>query len=283
MRDSLNSTDFSGAIKLLLAHPAHQNKRICLLEGGDDEKVYARIFENLTFHVCNGKTNVLSVLNELEKYYPTRLFGICDADYDHILDRTRLGAFLTDENDLELMILSSNKDIIDTLCSELVDQEHRENFKNNILTNVFNIAYQIGIFRLINSRESLGIKFKGLNYQKFIKISNEKVKLGIRSFITCLLTRSQTTQAINRKELLMKYRQINGEVCKWQMCRGHDVTNIIAITIKQLRLSRDGSITHKKVESALRLATRGDDLSQKNIYLEVQKLLGAVDTKPATI
>lgn len=269
LKDSVTSSDLSGTVKLLLVSPVYANKKICLIEGDDDEKVYTRIFEDLEFHVCNGKSNVLDVLNDLLPKYSAKLFGICDADYDHLLNQRYAGVVLTDENDLELTILSSTVDIFNTLSCEFVNKSHRETFTSIVLPDVFEISYQIGLFRLMNTKDQLGLNFKGLNYSNFISILKDKLEFSQGCFISHLLQVSRSA-VVTSDELLIKFSQSNKDFCKWQICRGHDVTNIIAIAVKCLRLTQDGTINQKKVEGLLRTAVRRADLESKKMYRAVQ-------------
>ena len=272
MRESLTSVDYSGAVRLMFANPIYVDKKICLIEGDDDEKVYERIFEDLEFHVCDGKLNVLKVLNDLLPRYSSRLFGICDADYDHLLNRSYPRVVLTDENDLELTILSSTDHIVNTLSCELVNKNHRETFKCTVLSDIFRISYQIGLFRLINTKYKLGLNFKGLNYNKFICNSNNKLEFSQDGFINNLLQVTTNTR-VTSDELLLKLSQSNEDHCKWQICRGHDVTNIISIAVKCLELTRDRNLNYKKVEGVLRAAVRRDDLMSKAMYQTIQTLV----------
>jgi hypothetical protein len=274
LRDNLTASDLSGAVRLLFASPVYANKKICLIEGDDDEKVYGRIFEDLEFHVCDGKANVLKVLNELLPKYSEKLFGICDADYDHLLNHSHVGVFLTDENDLELTILSSTDLIVNTLSCELVYKNHREMFKSNVLSDVFEISYQIGLFRLMNTKDQLGLNFKALNYNEFIRTLNEKLEFSQDCFISQLLQASKGA-VVTSDELLIKLSKSNKNLCKWQICRGHDVTNIMAIAVKCLKLTNDGTINSKKIEGFLRTAVRRDDLMSKKMCLAVQNFVAS--------
>jgi hypothetical protein len=95
----------------LFLHSDIGNDKVCILvEGPEDVKIYSNFFKKVNSRISirksRGKSNVEKALEILSKE-TTHAIGVCDADFDHLNNKTNLieSLFVTDYHDIEMTIL----------------------------------------------------------------------------------------------------------------------------------------------------------------------------------
>ena len=111
-----------------------------LVEGDSDKKLYNNLVnqDNCRFQICKGKpsskSNVIELITRLNQNNIAGVLGLIDADFDHIENKeyNHDNLFLTDDHDLEMMLIKSPalEKILQELASEdklkKLDREIRE-------------------------------------------------------------------------------------------------------------------------------------------------------------
>lgn len=277
MRRYLDPVTKANEIRLLLKHPSHKDNLIIVLEGETDIRLFRSLLkaENISLESVDGKRDLIQVIEELNNDSSGSVIGICDADYDHIMqlaeEREKSGVYLTDVHDAEMMMLESSalKSFIDEYSIQGNHVELSERLKDSVLS----ASYRIGILRLINIQEHLNINFKGLNFNSFVSISKLEIDVDIDILIDLLLVRSKKLKVGTTKEYLKeKYREYLGyDFPDVQLCCGHDVTNIIAMVYSQKWASCERSLNREKVEAALRIGYTMDDFCKTKLFENIKR------------
>lgn len=259
MRSYIDENDKINEIRLLLRHPSYKNKTIIIVEGETDIRLFRKILnhEKLEIESVDGKKRLIEVMKKLLPDFKSSILGICDADHDHLFqlldERSRYSIYITDQHDAEVMLL--NSPALDSFINEFTTKEHASTIGAKILPAVFDSAYTIGLIRWINADEHLNINFKGLNFSLFTSTEGISVTIDAEKLISELIIRSKnklencTKEYLNQK--IEEYNKKQG--CKFQVCCGHDLTNILSMIYRQPSISIDTNMDAKKIESTLRV------------------------------
>jgi len=283
MRKYVNDTDKKNEIRLLLKHPLYKNKIILLVEGNSDIRLFRNMIQhqNISIESIDGKKDLLKVMKALAPEIPNKILSICDADYDHLRNKTekreKYHIYLTDYHDAEMLLLSSPA--ITSFIHEYACSDSLCDLEENLLDRTLDIAYTIGLVRWANIEKKLNINFKGLNYSQFIDVEKLSIELNLTYFLETLIKRSKKLSRELDEEILKKYIKMysNAKACKYQVCCGHDVTNIIALVFRQKWASQLTNMDYKRVESSLRIAYQGDYFSQTNLFKKIKNHLSALN------
>lgn len=260
MRRYIDENDKKNEIRLLFKHPSYKNKIILVVEGNSDYKLFRKLIKHdqIKIESIDGKKDLVKVMKDLSIEFPERILGICDADYDHLMnkadERIEYSVYVTDEHDIEIMMLLSPA--IQSFIEEFSSKDNIDKLRNKILQAAINVSSFIGIVRWINAENHFNLNFKGLNYSEFIIANQVEISIDENNFIEILLNRSPKLLPHVDKNLLYglinEYKDRSGS--PYQICCGHDLTNTIAICYRQKWASVETNMTFKKIETALRLA-----------------------------
>ncbi len=203
-------------------------------------------------------------------------------------EKTRYSVFVTDEHDIEIMMLKSSA--LNSFIDEYSSKENIDDFKRHLFRRALDVAYSIGLIKWVNIEKEFNINFKGLNYSEFINVERTEITINIDLFIEILMKRSKCLSESVKKDELIKYveQYRNKSSCKFQVCCGHDVTNIIALVYRHKWASIENNMNFKKVESSLRLGYQLSHFWKTNLYQELYKKLLSIniqlnDSKEAPI
>lgn len=281
MRSYIDENDKKNEIRLLFNHPLYKDKIIIALEGGSDIKLFRSVLSNINikFEHIDGKSILISAMNELVKEFPKRIAAICDADYDHLGGKSKtlenLCIYVTDHHDAEIMMLCSPA--LQSFIQEYSAHENIQDLESGVFDAAFGAAYSIGILRWINNEERLNLKFRKLNFNLFVDINCLNVEVNMNVLIDELLKRSANKEAHATKEYLLnkleEYRSF--DACRLQVCCGHDITNIIAIIYRQRWASTELNMDQRKVESSLRLGFQREYFTETDLYKNIIKFIDA--------
>ncbi|MDW3714692.1 MULTISPECIES: DUF4435 domain-containing protein [unclassified Pseudomonas] len=260
MRKYIDSTDKKNEIRLLFKHPLYKDKFIVVVEGFSDVKLFRKLFEakSVELESVDGKKELLRVMQELSLEFPTRVLGICDADYDHLSGVASsyegYGVYVTDLHDAEMMMLSSPA--LSSFVDEYTSSTYLSMSREQMFGSVIKGGSVIGVLRWLNSEHDLGLRFKGLNYSVFCFVNEFDVEVDKNRLIDELIKRSKDISAHVTKEFILREFDIfsKKEACNYQVCCGHDVANIVALVYRQKNISTETNMDYRKVEASLRLS-----------------------------
>jgi hypothetical protein len=282
MRSYIDENDKKNEIRLLFKHPLYKGKVIIVVEGMSDVRLFRGILngEKIRLETIDGKGNLISAMKELVGEFPDRILAVCDADHDHLTgkvnEREKYSIYLTDQHDAEVMML--NSPALASLIDEYSSPDNAEELHCNLLEVAFSAAYPLGLLRWVNTDESLGLKFKGLNFNQFIDVNRTSVKVDVDTLIDELLKRSPNKATIATKSHLIArlHDYQERKSCKFQVSAGHDLTNIISIVYRQRWASLELNMDHKKIESSLRIAYSSDNFKDTALFKNLSEYLSGI-------
>lgn len=270
MRNYIDENDKKNEIRLLFRHPSYRNKVIFAVEGQTDVRLFRGLIahDRIKFETVDGKSQLLSTMQELAAEFPDRLFSVCDADYDHLTGSNQnvdqYSVYMTDEHDAETMLVHSPA--LDSFITEYSSLDNIDEIRTNLLNTAFSGAYKIGLLRWINAGGSLNLNFKGLNFNQFVDVHLLDVSVNVAELIIELIRRSANRDIKATIEYLTaKVEEFDSQqACKLQVCSGHDLTKIISMIYRQRWASIELNMDQRKVETALRVGF------QKSYFKETQ-------------
>lgn len=261
---------------------ASQKMMYFLVEGDSDALFYQSLMNKRLVVVkpCKGKKNVLDIYKLISLRNKNQfVYAILDLDYDQLTSTKVEDSHIvyTDVHDLEIMIFKSDafERVSMNIYSMVKLQKYGpvSNFRNIIIE----MALDLGIFRLLNEKENLNLKFKAsddqssdLNYKKFI---HKGQYLGIEKMIETvkqygnqaikLDTNLICSQILHLKESLKDY---------YLLIHGHDVSHIMALFCNFMKKSGVTINSREDIEACMRMAYSIADFSQTNMYFSLAEL-----------
>ncbi len=264
MREQITPDRIANSIRLLCQD--HEGVFL-IVEGHSDRLIYERLVnkQEVRVTIASGKNNAIKALSILEKENFRRVVAVIDADFSRIEqqipDSNHL--FLTDEHDLEMMLIKSAA--FDKLLKERGSEEKIAAFSKDIRETLLKLGQEIGKLRLLSLRNELNLKFEGLNFSKFIDKKN--LSIDIDKLIISIKNHSQKL-SLDEQQIKQDLSVISDENHDpWQLCCGHDFISILAIALWKVLGTRNANDVKKEdLERELRLAYELSYFYQTQIY-----------------
>ena len=180
MREQITPDRIANSIRLLRSD--HEGVFL-IVEGHSDKLIYERLVnkQEVRITIASNKNNAIKALSILEKENFCRVVAVIDADFSRIEQQIpdSNNLFLTDEHDLEMMLIKSAA--FDKLLKERGSEEKIAAFPKDIRETLLKLGQEIGKLRLLSLRNKLDLKFEGLKFGKFI--DKEKLSINIDELI----------------------------------------------------------------------------------------------------
>ncbi|MCU7241679.1 MAG: DUF4435 domain-containing protein [Microcystis aeruginosa WS75] len=265
MKDQITPDRIANSIRLLRGD--HEGVFL-IVEGHSDKLIYERLVnkQEVRVTIASGKNNAIKALSILEKEDNfRRVVAVIDADFSRIEQQIpdSNNLFLTDEHDLEMMLIKSAA--FDKLLKERGSEEKIKAFTEDIRETLLKLGQEIGKLRWLSLRNKLDLKFEGLNFSKFI--DKEKLSINIDELIISIKNHSQKL-SLDEQQIKQDLSVISDENHDpWQLCCGHDFIGILAIALcKVLGTWNANDVKTEVLERELRLAYELSYFYQTQIY-----------------
>ncbi len=238
-----------------------------IVEGSTDALFYEKFLDNNTCKliVAENKTSALEIMKILESDNFSGVLAILDADYDRILGvkHTISNLILTDTHDVETLIVRS--DGFNYFIKEFASKNKIGKINRNIRDELLNCCKLIGYLRLTSIKHDLNLKFNGLSLKSYL--SKQAFELNRSQFIQHLINHSKA-HSIKVDWLTDKCAEIEGvDHNIWDVCCGHDLVNIISISLQGLIGNHKGQqVLSEYLEKSLRLSFHKEHFQQTQIY-----------------
>lgn len=207
----------------------------CLLVEGQTDSVvfYPWIVHDTCYLVpTDGKRNALDTLHKLETSNFTGVLAIIDADYDRHNGVTYASPniVVTDTNDMETMLATSPA--LKKLLTQLLPVDklsYLEGFAKDVIDKAIELAASIGKVRLHSMLCNLSLTFERIRYEALIDV--RALRVDEDRLVSEIHKRSNTPVSLSN--LKTDLRGFSGHGTQLiELCRGHDVTEILVIVIK---------------------------------------------------
>jgi 5S rRNA maturation endonuclease (ribonuclease M5) len=264
MREQITPDRIANSIRLLRSD--HEGVFL-IVEGHSDKLIYERLVnkQEVRITIASNKNNAIKALSILEKENFRRVVAVIDADFSRIEQQIpdSNNLFLTDEHDLEMMLIKSAA--FDKLLKERGSEEKIAAFSKDIRETLLKLGQEIGKLRLLSLRNELNLKFEGLNFSKFIDKKN--LSIDIDKLIISIKNHSQKL-SLDEQQIKQDLSVISDENHDpWQLCCGHDFISILAIALWKVLGTRNANDVKKEdLERELRLAYELSYFYQTQIY-----------------
>jgi 5S rRNA maturation endonuclease (ribonuclease M5) len=265
MKDQITPDSIANRIRLLRGD--HEGVFL-IVEGHSDKLIYERLVnkQEVRVTIASGKNNAIKALSILEKEDNfRRVVAVIDADFSRIEQQIpdSNNLFLTDEHDLEMMLIKSAA--FDKLLKERGSEEKIKAFTEDIRETLLKLGQEIGKLRWLSLRNKLDLKSEGLKFVKFI--DKEKLSINIDKLIRSIKNNSQKP-SLDEQQIKQDLSVISDENHDpWQLCCGHDFIGILAIALcKVLGTWNANDVKTEVLERELRLAYELSYFYQTQIY-----------------
>lgn len=253
-----------------------------VVEGESDERFFNKLLDHSVckaISICDERSNKEEVIRFIDKKNKDKLkgfLGIVDADFDHILGRTDLpeNIIMTDFHDMEMVILKSQPDLR-SIYSEIADPlliKKYEAESGKFIDSVINVAYEIGILRLACSRRPPNSRpvTKDLEYLSAI---DRDFSINMQELETKIVKGSGGKCQFEKDlEDWMNFEKKQNHD-KYQVCCGHDVTEILVRCFSSEEDSFGYGctklLTSSKIESLLRVAYIPESFTHTDMYHKI--------------
>jgi 5S rRNA maturation endonuclease (ribonuclease M5) len=266
MREQITPDRIANSIRLLRSD--HEGVFL-IVEGHSDKLIYERLVnkQEVRVTIASGKNNAIKALSILEKENFRRVVAVIDADFSRIEQQIpdSNNLFLTDEHDLEMMLIKSAA--FDKLLKERGSEEKIAAFPKDIRETLLKLGQEIGKLRLLSLRNKLDLKFEGLKFGKFIDKEKLNLSIDIDELIRSIKNHSQKL-SLDEQQIKQDLSVISDENHDpWQLCCGHDFISILAIALWKVLGTRNANDVKKEdLERELRLAYELSYFYQTQIY-----------------
>ncbi len=221
------------------------------VEGGSDKRLLSTFLDvkNIKVKIMGGWENVVSLIELANSEHADCVLGLIDSDYHRVSANTRHSVnsieniVYTDHHDIEMMLFCSN-----ALAKYLSVKGHIENrvSVDDYRKIVLDLAKPLGILRLISIERGLNLWFDDIRYIKFIR--RESLEIDIREMVRIIICRtcSETGQSISTTVEALLSSITEPCYCSLDpllLCNGHDVLNIVVISMQR----KFGSIDPSKI------------------------------------
>lgn len=269
---------------------ARQNKTFTgchvYVEGGSDCKFWKNhlVSKNVQIRACKGWKNVVTaVINGCED--GALCIGIIDKDFRELLEYEDMlsdNIFLTDDHDLEMMLLktSAARRVINSYdSSDHIDKFEHSN--GNIIQFAVGITDKIGCIKLAAMKNKLKILFKIFkedgtfkmpNYEKCMTPNNYLIRsdLQLVNYVIDWSKSHGERLTLSNDEIFSSMQQEqNARHNSWQLSNGHDVCYILSYILSKLipKTKKDS----ERFEDLLRTAVSKEELYNSQLFHHLRK------------
>ncbi|MCZ3382754.1 DUF4435 domain-containing protein [Kosakonia sp. SOY2] len=277
LKESTTELDWVGSMMLLFKSEKYSGKILIVVEGRTDISFFKCMKLHNSIHYdspCKGKISVIESVRKLREAGNDKVYGVCDADFDLILQRTYKDIVLTDFHDIEVMMI--NCGFMRRFFFEYTNPKSYEHIDENTLIseierNIFDICYHIGILKWINAEHDFGFNFANLDVEPFLHFNDFRIIFDKNAFIDSVLRRYK--KEIDRDYILRLYDEYKSKAVDiLHICNGHDFTNVLSKLYKGA-FTNDKNINQDKIERNLRLYYSSQHFEQTNLYSKIKKIL----------
>lgn len=257
-----------------------------LVESKSNELLFRKLLHSTCkFFPMEGWKNVENVVEQANKYNIKFAIGIIDADFRRITQPvTELeNLFLTDFHDTEIMSIYSEawENVLNSYMDKILFEDFEKQISIDFRTYLMEIAKPIGVLRLLNEEENLGLKFKTrkkdntydfIDYQNFT--DSKTLKIDIDKLLKTVENKSMNLDFFKKNPVLYeKYKtKLEEEFDLKELNNGHDILNLLSIALSEAIGKRKSSskVSGATLEDDFIKVYRKEDFALTNLYVNLK-------------
>lgn len=246
-----------------------------LVEGRSDKLTYKKFVdrENCQIRTNEGdrsnKEMAIAILDLLEQDNFQGVLAIVDADFDRLETSAYQSPNLlrTDTHDLETMILRSPA--LEDVTSEFGSEEKLGQLTREMREILLEAGTPIGYLLWISLQNQLNLKLEEIEFENFI--DRRTLKIDLLKLIEEVINKSRNF-SIQKEELLQKLTEQKSDTHdRWQICRGHDLVEILSLGFRlALGSKKKDQVKREDLERSLRLAYEREYFRETQLFLEIR-------------
>ena len=241
-----------------------------IIEGSSDLKLYSRIVMEEGIVIASNKAMAIEILENLNLENAQDVVAIVDKDFDELREILPQipNLFFTDSHDLETLLIESPA--LDKVLNELGSIEKIKNLGQDVRDTLLKAGCSIGYLLWISLQDELQLKFEGIQYSSFL--DKKSLVLDENNLIKEVRNKSNKP-ALNINDLQQRMNELkNLNHDRWQVCRGHDLVEILSFGLLQaLGSQKAADVKIERLEQSLRLAYETSYFSQTKLYLALKE------------
>ena len=261
-----------------------------LVEGETDVLLYEKFIDTTIcrLYPVQGKEKVKEIINLISKDGIETVCAIIDADLDHISGKEYTNnIFITDGHDAEIMMFLSDAfvRVVKEYYQSKYYSESNEIIK--VREKLISLALPLSYMRLLSTSKALNFAFKPDNetskcfpYSKIIEANNKKFEHLTISKLIQVVCSYNNNQGAGKDQKQMEIQLT--ELMKMQyeekdILHGHDLTNIVALSLKYYGKSNKKNKVADDIETAFRLAYSLDNFKTTALYSKLEQYSQKID------
>lgn len=203
------------------------NRAVLIVEGYTDARVIGRFLDcsGWQIRVADGKTNLVTAIQQLIKRGKRRVAGLADADFDRLMGiHPPAAVFFTDHHDLEVMMLHSDA-IVGVFSRFGIDADRCSELRRAVMA----AASRIGLLRLANTIHRLNMTFDGIERDLGEFVDTMLTTVNDAALIHWAVENNQTNALVSPSRLTMLIRSLATQPYReTELVRGHDACALLS-------------------------------------------------------
>ncbi len=240
-----------------------------IVEGPSDLNFYNQVVLEDGIVVASNKSMAIEILEILNKDNFLGVVAIVDKDFDKLREILPQAdnLFFTDSHDLETLLIQSPA--LEKVLGELGSKKKINELGRGVRDVLLDAGCSIGYLRWISLQGALHLDFKNIQCRNFL--DKKSLVLDESNLIKEVKNKSQKP-GLNVNDLQKQVNQLrNPNHDRWQVCRGHDLVQIMSFGLTYAIGTRDhAEVTVESLERSLRLAYQSSYFSQTRLYSDLE-------------
>ena len=251
-------------------------KSALIVEGESDTSFFLFLADmnSCRLFVAKGKDNVLATVQIIRKAQYPGVSAIVDADFWNLEGKlpSLTDVYVTDTHDLETMMLRTaayQKVLLrHDFCPVGAVEIGMDQFQlraAELMTDMLAVALRIGYLRWVSIRNGLRIRFSEISLRRCLDLGS--FRLDDERLETEIL-RSSDASAGSWGQIRAEADRLEDEGHDpWQVCRGHDLTEMLALRLSR---SRPNPLTRRDIEKDLSAAYGSADFRETLLFQQLR-------------
>lgn len=248
-----------------------------IVEGDSDARLYSSLFDADQCMVIGGvgQNSVIEAFEDLQNHATVPgLIGLVDSDFSRVdgILPSPSSMLATDSHDIETMVIASpalDKVLIELGSSDKIARFESEN-NGRLAEILLERVAPLGYLRWASEHYRLGYDFDELKFKNFF--DGNSLKIDVRSMVAYVRDRSHKPTPSGDEVVKMMDFLGSANTDLWQVCCGHDLTEVLRIGFISVLGSHDrNELEIKEIERSLRLAYHPNYFAKTALYEAIKR------------